>query len=108
MPSFTPNPNVAAQLANSAQMGAMLYSRAQLGASEAQAIAPVGDPATDPHPGQFRDSIEAVLAVGEMGQQVGRVQTIDPDGAYKEFGTSRTPPHHTLRSGVEATGLIVR
>ncbi len=105
--NFTPNPNLLQQLANSAEMGAMLYGRAEAGAEAAKAIAPVGDAATDPHPGQFKASIGAVLVVNEVGLQVGRVQTTDPAGAYIEFGTSHSPPHATLRRGVESTGLHI-
>lgn len=98
MPSFTPNPNLLAELERGQALKEELHRAAERIASTARQIAPVGDPAEDDQPGQFRDSIHA------EGTQV---VSDDPAAVFIIFGTSRTPPHDTLRRAAEMEGLKV-
>lgn len=97
--SFTPNPSLLSELERAALFEEELKKAAERIAETAQQIAPVGDPSEpDDHAGQFRDSIHA------DGTQV---IADDPNAVYIIFGTSRTPPHDTLRRAAEMNGLHV-
>lgn len=98
---FVPNPAFMAELERSPEVAAMLQLRAEIVASEAKAIAPVGSD-RDPHPGQFRDSISSDLAEAR-GLPAGRVYSDDPAAAYIIAGTSDTPAHDTFAKAIEAT-----
>jgi hypothetical protein len=98
MGAFIFNPLAIAELQVEALAG--MKEIADERAEFARSIAPVGDPATDPHPGQFRDSIESDAGI-EDGIAVGRILTTDPVGLYIELGTSDTPPHPTLQRAIE-------
>lgn len=52
---------------------------------EAQRLAPVGDPATDPHSGRLRDS--GHIVEGDRGEVL--VVFDAPEALFNEFGTSR-------------------
>lgn len=99
MTSFTANPNLITELACSAEIEEARKHAAEKVAQTAQQIAPVGDAGLpDPHPGQFKASIRA------EGTQV---VSDDPNAIFIIFGTSRTPPHDTLRRAAEMEGLHV-
>lgn len=98
MASFTPNPNLLAELERSAAIQEQLHRVAEKVAETARQIAPVGDSSEDDHPGQFRDSIHA---------EGTEVVADDPRAVYIIFGTSHSPPHDTLRRAAEINGLRV-
>lgn len=66
-------------------------------ADEARRNAPVGDPATDPTSGEFRDSIHV-----EWDGDTGMVVSDSDHGRFVEFGTNDTPAHPTLAPAFEA------
>jgi hypothetical protein len=80
--------------------------------SVAEATAPVGDPASDPHPGQYRDSFRTEVSVGRpaKGQDrlIGHVYNDAPHAAAVEYGYSgrHDSPgrnaHHTLTYAIQA------
>lgn len=96
MASFTPNPNLLAELERAAAVHEARRRAAEKVAETAQQIAPVGGGPDDPHPGQFRDSIHA---------EDTRVVSDDPAAAYIVFGTSHSPPHDTFRRAADMNGL---
>lgn len=97
---FVPNKAFEAALLRTPEMVAMLGHIAAEKADFARSIAPVGDPGEDPHPGQFRDSIDHDAGI-ENGIAKGRVLSTDEDFLYIEFGTEDTPAHATLRRSLE-------
>lgn len=60
---------------------------AEFVAGEWRRTAPVGDPATDPHAGRYRDNIR-VVTDGDGS----RVETDAPEWAFLEFGTVHMAP----------------
>jgi hypothetical protein len=80
--------------------------------SVAEATAPVGDPASDPHPGEYRDSFRTEVQVGRpaRGQDrlIGHVYNDAPHAAAVEYGysgRSKSPgrsAHHTLTYAIQA------
>jgi hypothetical protein len=78
----------------------------------AESAAPVGDPASDPHPGQYRDSFRTEVEVGRpaKGQDrlIGHVYNEAPHAAAVEYGYSGRADspgrhaHHTLANAIEA------
>lgn len=50
-------------------------------------IAPVGDPATDPHSGEYRDSIKVTVKGNDVS-----VGSDDPKAGYIEYGTGGDSP----------------
>jgi hypothetical protein len=72
---------------------------ARKGAAYARSIAPVGG-ATEPDPfaGTFRDSIHAEeITTGRAGKlPAARIVSEDPAAVAIEYGTSKTPEHHTF------------
>jgi hypothetical protein len=81
------------------EMRAEVLRVAQQGAAYARSIAPVGG-ATGPDPfaGTFRDSIHAEeITTGRAGKlPAARIISEDPAAVAIEYGTSRTPEHHTF------------
>lgn len=98
MAGFTPNPNLLAELARSAEVEEACRRAAEKVAETARDIAPVGSGPDDEHPGQFRDSIHAEGTT---------VVSDDPNAVPIIFGTSHSPPHDTLRRAAELNGLHV-
>jgi hypothetical protein len=98
--TFVANPAFEAELVRSPEMVHALKQIADRKAAKARSIAPVGNPDEDPHPGQFRDSIESDAGI-ENGKAIGRLLSTDPDFVVKEFGSEDTPAHATLRRAVE-------
>lgn len=96
--SFTPNPNLLAELARTAELQEAMHHAAEKIAETAQQIAPRGDPAEDEHSGEFAEGIHAV------GDQV---IAEDPKSVFIIFGTSHSPPHDTLRRAAEMNGAHV-
>jgi hypothetical protein len=94
---FVPNPLLEGELLRSELLAAEMRAKAEIGVAVAKAVAPVGDPATDPTSGRFRDSIH----VKQEGVEV-QIASDDPVAAYIEFGTEDTPAHATLRRGALA------
>lgn len=97
MATFVPNPGLLAELARDAGVVEETHKVAERVAETAREIAPVGSD-DDAHPGQFQDSIHT---------EGNAVATDDPDARFIIFGTSRTPPHDTLRRAAELNGYRV-
>jgi hypothetical protein len=85
-------------------MKAEMKRRADRVRDLAAATAPVG-PARDPHRGEFKSGFRS-RAVNRGGRKddraAGYVENADPRAMHIEFGTSRTPAHHTLRNALHA------
>ena len=81
------------------QMRDEVLAVAQKGAAFARSIAPVGgvrEP--DPFAGTFRDSIHAEeITKGRSGKlPAARIVSEDPAAVSIEYGTAKTPEHHTF------------
>lgn len=73
--------------------------------NNAKENSPVGDPATDPGSGTFKESweIQQVARTGRHHDRTGFiVRNTDPGGFYIEKGTSTTPGHNTLMNAIES------
>lgn len=78
----------------------------------AEATAPVGDPASDPHPGMYRDSFHADVSVGKpvkgVDRLIGHVSNDAPHAAAVEYGYSGRSDspgrnaYHTLTRAIDA------
>ncbi len=93
------------ELLKSPMMEAEMRRRAEKVRAAAEARAPVGDPASDPHPGRYKASFRVVSgrAGGVKGDRAfGRTLNDSPEAFYVEWGTSRQPAHHTLLNAVQA------
>lgn len=72
------------------ELAAGLHARADLALAFAKSIAPVGDPAMDPHPGRYRESLEVTGPFISRDRLSFRVQT-DVD-----YAVAVERHHHTL------------
>lgn len=73
----------------------------------AESLAPVGDPASDPHAGRYRDSfrVESGTAGGVHGDRAyATVSNDSPEAVYVEFGTERQAAQHVLTRALDAAG----
>lgn len=80
--------------------------------SAAESTAPVGDPASDPHPGMYRDSFRTDVSVGKpvkgVDRLIGHVYNDAPHAAAVEYGYSGRSDspgrnaHHTLTRAIDA------
>ena len=91
------------EMINAPFMVAEMRRRAERVAARAEATAPVGDPATDPHPGRYKASFR--VESGRHGgyrhdRAYGRAVNDAPENFIVEFGTSRQAAHHTLRNAL--------
>lgn len=104
---YVPNRANLGEMLRSDFMRAAMEARAQRIKSFAEALAPVGDPATDPHPGLFRSSFH-VTSTNRGGPNRDRAEaTVTNDAPYAqwvEFGTSRKRGHHTLLAAAKLGG----
>lgn len=80
--------DLATKLDSDAAIIAAKLELAELAAEYWKSIAPVGDPAVDPHSGAYRDSIH----VEQNGDQV-YVVASDPKAHWIEFGTENMPEY---------------
>jgi len=88
-------------------MEAAMVTRAEKITAHAQANAPVGDPATDPHSGRYKESFAPVESTRRGGIRKDRAEATAsntaPEALIVEKGTSRQEGHHTLmRAAAEA------
>ena len=110
------NPNNAGQgqwLRSSDGLRGALHDITEKIKTAAEFTAPVGDPASDPHPGLYRDSFRTEVEVGKPvkgpDRLIGRVYNDAPHAAAVEYGysgRSGSPgrnAHHTLARAVEAS-----
>jgi HK97 gp10 family phage protein len=92
------------ELLRSAEMEQAMRRRAETIKQRAEQTAPVGDPATDPHAGRYRDSFE-VESGREGGRKkdraYGRVLNAAPEAFYVEYGTSKQEAQHTLLNAAQ-------
>ncbi len=98
---FVSNPLLDREVARGEWVAAAMRAKGDAGVREAKAVAPVGDPATDPTSGEFRDSIHVEEVETPAGIEI-RIASNDPAAAYIEYGTHDTPAHGTLRRGAIA------
>ena len=87
---------------------AAMVGRAERIAARFEQIAPVGDPATDPHSGEYRDSGE-VTSTNEGGAKRDRATAsftaTDPRARYIEYVPDRHGiAHHTVLRATIETG----
>lgn len=70
----------------------------------AEATAPVGDPATDSHAGQYKASfrIESGVRRRRTSRAYGRVINDSPEAAVVEWGTTEQEAHHTILNALTA------
>lgn len=90
----------------SPELAAAMLKMAETVKARAEATAPVGNPASDPHPGEYRDSFHATVEVRKpiKGPErvVGVITNDAPHAAAVEYGYSgrHDSPgrhaHHTL------------
>jgi hypothetical protein len=84
-----------AKLAESQDVREQLHELAEKAADYARSIAPVGE-VRDPHPGAFRDSIEAREGNTKKGLPTAKIVSTNPAASFIEYGTARTPEHGTF------------
>lgn len=95
-----------AALLKSDGMKAGMVERAERIAVRARQIAPVGDPANDPHPGDYRDNItvSSTNEGGAKGDRAAAYATAEADHSrFVEYQPDKNGvAHHTmLRAAVE-------
>lgn len=88
-------------------MVAEMRRRAEAVKAAAEALAPVGDPATDSHAGRYKDSFSVSAGVRKRTQgsrrAVGRVVNSSPEATFVEYGSaSGTPAYHTMARALDA------
>lgn len=89
------------QLLRSPMVEAEMLRRAEVIKGVAEAISPVGEAASDPHPGLYKSSWRATVeqkAVGRSRKKrpVGVVSNSAPYARWVEYGTERVHAHHVL------------
>jgi len=89
-------------------MRAAMRERAERIAARARAIAPVGDAASDPHPGEYRDSITVADTTtgGARGDRAAASATAAaPHARLVEYQPDRNgQAHHTMYRAAVETG----
>lgn len=96
------------ELLRSPMMEAEMRRRAEKIKPAAESAAPIGDPATDTHPGRYKASFRVVSgrAGGVKGDRAfGRVLNDAPEAFYVEWGTSRQPARHVLLNAAAAARI---
>jgi hypothetical protein len=75
----------------------------------AQALSPTGDPAQDPHPGEYRASfgveygLKSIKFLGRPGRrQVATLVNRSNHAGIVEYGNSKTPEYRVLRATIDA------
>ncbi|MEU8829331.1 HK97 gp10 family phage protein [Streptomyces sp900116325] len=95
------------QLLKSQMIQADMLYRAEEIAKAAQALAPVGSPARDPHPGHYKGSFE-VSTTTRGGRRRDRATATVTNTAYYarwvEYGTEKVAAHHVLLRAAQAGG----
>ncbi|WP_043468975.1 HK97 gp10 family phage protein [Kitasatospora sp. MBT66] len=78
----------------------------------AEELAPVGDPAVDPHPGQYRNAFKIVPLVKNVPFQGkprlrsgSRLINTAPHALHVEFGTDKVPKYAVLRRALDAAKI---
>lgn len=99
-------------LATSPEIDAMLHKVVDAIKGYAEATAPVGDPASDPHPGMYRDSFHADVRIDKPAKGsdrlMGFVSNDAPHAAAVEYGykgRSKKPggsAHFTVTRAIDA------
>jgi hypothetical protein len=87
-------------LRTSSDLRAELNRIGRIGLDYARSIAPVGDPATDPDSGAYRDSLWAEVQVGPS-RMVLRVGSTDYKRYWIEHGAKHMPKHRVLGRTLE-------
>lgn len=98
--TFIPNPGFATYLEHAPLLLVALEAKAKEIEAKAKEIAPVGDPADDDHPGEYRDSIKGEAGFDEKGKIVGRVNAYAGHSGFVEFGVPSR--------GIEAHAVLRR
>lgn len=99
-------------LRSSPELAAALHRIVDTIKDVAEATAPVGDAASDPHPGEYRDSFRTDVSIGRpvkgSDRLIGHVYNDAPHAAAVEYGYSgrHDSPgrnaHHTLTRAIDA------
>jgi hypothetical protein len=99
---YTPDHTGIAAMLLGPELAAVCARGARLGERWAKANAPVGDPRTDPHAGEFRDSIHVLEdAKSFKGDRVAALLIADSDDAATvEFDNARSDAHRTLTNAI--------
>lgn len=104
--SYTPNEAGMRELLNSEMLMRVAERYADEIMNRAMAMAPVGDPAVDEHPGRYAASfhVRSHHGGGATGDRVEAIVYNDsPEAKYVEFGHRGAEPYHTLlRAALEA------
>jgi hypothetical protein len=89
-------------------MVAEMRRRAEAVKAAAEALAPVGDPATDSHAGRYKASFRAEAGIRKASQgsrrAVGRVINDSPEALAVEYGTRNNEARHVMTSALDAAG----
>lgn len=105
MSSFNASYSGIGELLRSDEMLAEMERRGKKMLELARAIAPVGTPPDDKHPGAYRDSLKLALSKrGGAKRDRAEVQLIaDVPYAFQvEYGTGNSDGHHTLVKALDA------
>lgn len=104
-------------LATSPELDGVLHRVVEAIKGYAEATAPVGDPASDPHPGMYRDSFRTDVHVDRPAKGsdrlMGFVYNDAPHAAAVEYGykgRSKDPSgsaHHTLTRAIDAAREVL-
>lgn len=94
------------KMLRSKEMQAGMREFAEKAKDAAVQLAPVGDPATDPHAGRYKESF--VVSTGIQRRTTSRayadLMNTSPEAADVEFGTSDQDGHHVLLRSLEGLG----
>lgn len=101
------------ELMNGPEMQEVLRQAAEKGKAYAESIAPVGDPRTDPHPGEYKASFEVnVQSHGGLHGDRAAAQVVNTSeyAAALEWGNGAHPPYshgyHVLGRTAQALGSL--
>lgn len=93
------------EMIRSIEMEAEMVRRAEKIKARAEAIAPVGKPPDDKHPGRYKASfhVSSTKRGGVHHDRAEATVTNDsPEAFYVEYGSKKTPRYHTLLIATEA------
>lgn len=103
--SFNANYHGLGELLKSLEMQHAMHKKAEEIATAAVAIAPVGDPSTDPHSGEYKSSfrVESGVQRKTTERAYGRVTNDAGHAAEVEFGNRNHAGQHVLSRAVDAS-----
>lgn len=92
------------KMLRSTEMQAGIRQFVEQAKDRAVELAPVGDPATDPHAGRYKESFVVSSGVQRRAtsRAYGDLTNTAPEAVDVEFGTSVQEAHHVLLRSLEA------